>query len=222
MKENAFAKYIKKREEEKKIYSLTLSSMLRDYCDTNPLLDIEQKNYTKSDEEYLTAEELYNAYLEIEDYVIRELPEYPEKMILEWAQEQLGERYKAFYNVYLRRHKKKPDMSTEEYLKYFESQMNKLKDKLEFGWYNKGFTSTDKKSVKESMEKTVLYLRSIGKWKLAEEVFSYIHEPLEKPKLPKSTTQKMIKLFTPIMALRCKITKKEAKKLLQDTISQIF
>ncbi len=222
MTENVLADFLKRKEYEEKINMHTLASMLRDYCADNPLLDVQQKNYTKSEEEYLTAEELYSAYVEIENYVIKELPEYPEEMLLEWTQEQLGERYKSFHNVYLRRHKEKPDMSEDEYLQYFETQMEKLKEKLEFGWFDKGFTAANKKKVKESLAETVLYLKSIGKWKLADEVLLHYKDPLEKPKLPKSTALSMVELFTPLMALRCKIPKKEAKKLLQKTISKLF
>ena len=98
---NALNEYLKKQELENKRSMATLDSLLRDYCDTNPLLDIEQKNYTKIDEEYLTAEELYKAYIDLKSYVIAEIPEYSEEILLEWTQIQLGERYKAFDNVYL-------------------------------------------------------------------------------------------------------------------------
>jgi len=219
---NALNEYLKKQELENKISISTLDSLLREECETNPLLDPNVKYWAKVEEEYLTAEELYKAYIDLKSYMIAEIPKYSEGVLLEWTQIQLGERYKAFYNVYLRGYKDNPLMSTDEYLYHFKFQMKRLSEKLEFGWFNKGFTTADKKIVKESMHETVLYLKSIGQWKLADEVLSHITEPLKEPKLPKKIKAKMIETHTVIMHKKCKISKKEAKKLLKNTISKLF
>lgn len=188
------------------------------------LFDEEQLSLKKYDEhygKYVSAVDIYNEFEKI-DNKLSNKKNYSTYLMLEVMKELTGDRYKAFENVFDQKYKERPQMTIKEYLEYFNDQMKKMGDKLEFGWYDKGFTKTVQNRVSKSIAETILYLRAIGQWKLADDILVYYKDPLEKPKLPKETIPPILKYHAQNMVKKCKIQKKEATALLNNEIKKLF
>ena len=122
----------------------------------------------------------------------------------------------------IKEHKEHPQMMVKEYLEYFNDQIKKLGDDYEFwGGYKKGFTKPVQYRISKSIAETIIYLRAIGQWKLADDILAHYKDPLEKPKLPKEFPS-LLKSYEQNMVKKCKIPPKKAKTLLQNEIKNFF
>lgn len=201
----------------------SLHNLVKTYFETSFLFDSERLFLKKHDDHYnqfVSAVDIYNEFEKI-DRELYKKNNYNISLMLELMKSLLGYRYNAFKNVYDRRYKTRPQMTTKEYLEYFNNAMQKITDKLEFGLYPKGFTSIEKDKVKNSLAETILYLRAIGKWKLADDVLQYFN-PIQSPKLPKETIPELLKCHTADMVKKCGIKKNEAKSLLNNEVKKII
>ena len=143
----------------------------------------------------IKAVDIYNEFENI-DKALKKYSHYSTNIMLIIMKKLIKNRYKAFKNVYDRRYKELPKKTIKKYLKSFENDLVKLFEKLEIGFYPKGFTDDEKKQVRESIAETVIYLRSIGKWKLADDVLIYYKEPLDKPIGQRKLIAKQIEIHT--------------------------
>ena len=115
---------------------------------------------------YVSAVDIYYEFENIDNKLLSN-KNYSTYLMLEVMKDLIGDRYKAFENVFNQRHKEHPQMMVKEYLEYFNDQIKKLGDKLEFGWYEKGFTKPVQDRISKSIAETIIYLRAIGQWEVS-------------------------------------------------------
>ena len=196
-----------KKEKEKEVYDLVVLEFEDSFLFDSERLMLE--HYDDVFKRRITAVDIYNEFEKI-DKALNKYPYYSTNIMLVIMERLIENRYK-----------KPPKKTIKKYLKSFENDLVKLFEKLEIGFYPKGFSDDEKKQVSKSIAETVIYLRSIGKWKLADDVLIHYKEPLDKPIGQRKLIAKQIEIHTEKMNKECKITKKEAKKLLTESTNKI-
>jgi hypothetical protein len=182
---NAILEYYKQTEQnrEKKLMELLYA-----HCGDSFLIDEYERTtrlfLKKHDDEYhrfITAEDIYDEFIKINNALCNS-DNYSTSTMLIIMEKLLEDRYISFKNVYDRLYKEPPKKTIAEFLARFEVTLSKLLNKLNIGYYEKGFSTREQDNLKKHLGETYCYLLSIGKWKLADDILEcYNKEPLTKP-----------------------------------------
>ena len=178
------------------------------------------KKYDDKYNMFISANDIYNEFKKIDNKLYKH-NDYQIKIMLLIMEEYTKDRYTSFKNIYDKKYKGHPK-TIKEYLDKFETTLYKVLQKLNINYYERGFTKREQKKTIEHLGETYLYLLSIGKWKLAEEILEvYDEKNLQKPKQQREVISKQIEIHTKIMAKECNILKKEAIEYLKKSTKKI-